>query len=67
MDRILVIIPNFGKGGAERVLSRVLLSFSKEEIKKVTFLTLNHEIGYGLPSELNIIKLKQKRLKNSIF
>ncbi|AOR26758.1 glycosyltransferase, GT1 family [Formosa sp. Hel3_A1_48] len=66
MDRKLIIIPNFGKGGAERVLSRILLSFSKEEIKKLTFLTLNHEIGYDLPSELNIIKLKQKRLKKAI-
>lgn len=66
MGRVLIIIPNFGKGGAERVLSRVLLSLSKEELKNISLLTLNHNIDYDLPKDLEIIQLKQKRLKYAI-
>ncbi|KAB1153281.1 glycosyltransferase family 4 protein [Tenacibaculum aiptasiae] len=67
MGRALIIVPNFGKGGAERVLSRVLLSLPKEDVKNISFLTLDHDLGYELPEDIEVIRLPHKRLKKALF
>ncbi|MDC3187338.1 glycosyltransferase [bacterium] len=67
MEETLIIIPHFGKGGAERVLSRVLASFNVEEQKTITFLTLDYDLGYNVPDKIKLIKLKYKSLKFALF